>query len=232
MLSENSVQKSRWSKLAFTGCCIACFGDLAITFIFPSFYPGYQPDLQAISVLGIAASPVGHIVSFLWILLGLVFLVFAFSYYKSNNKGSAERKAAWLIAIYALCDVVGSGAFPGTFTPGKMTTAQNMHNVLGALGTLAILVTPFILMKKGTTRESHFFFRYLVITSVSGLTMWFLFIIGRSGLNVPKWILNLHGIWQRIFLVTYYLFLVVLSYRNVLLNSLNATIPPRLSRDP
>lgn len=204
----------RLSGAAFIACIIACTGDLITSFIFPLFYPGYHPLSQTISAMGISASPIGREISWSWIFLGMLFVVFAYTYFKSAEPDSRERIAAWLIAVYGICDVLGSGAFPGVYHPGHLSLSETMHYILGAAGTAAIIVLPFFYMNRQNRKNSPLFFAYLVFVVVTGLILWFFFVTARLQLNWLGWEKKLVGLWQRSSQVNYYVFLLVIAFRH------------------
>jgi hypothetical protein len=212
MISVQHIK--RLSERAFILCIIACTGDLITSFIFPLFYPGYHPLSQTISAMGIASSPIGREISWSWIILGMLFVVFAFTYYKSAEAASHQRKAAWLIAVYGICDVFGSGAFPGVYHPGHLSLSETMHYILGAAGTLAIFVLPFFYMTRVNRKNDPLFFAYLKFVVFTGVTLWFFFVTARLQLNWLGWAERLVGLWQRSFQVNYYVFLMVIAFRH------------------
>ena len=50
----------------------ACLGDLVMTYLLGTWYPGYKPFLQPMSDLGDSGSPVARLTSNWWVTMGLL----------------------------------------------------------------------------------------------------------------------------------------------------------------
>jgi hypothetical protein len=206
-----------WSYVALAACLVATICDLVSLAVFARLYPSYDPKLQPISALGATGSPLAQYVSGWWIFLGLVFLLFAFSYEKSNFlHNRAQLITAWLVGIYALCEETGSGLFPGNHLAGRLTTMGIVHNIFGAIGVIALMAIPFVLMQKYTNALHPAFYRFLWIISVAGLFFFMLFSISRFSLPRLYGLQTLHGFWQRLFVADYYCMLAVIAVKQVL----------------
>ena len=210
----------RWSYAALITCLVATVGDLASLAVFARFYPAYSPRLEPISALGASGSPIALFVSGWWVLMGLVFLLFAYTYGKSNFlQHPAQKISAWLIGVYAIGEEVGSGLFPGNHLAGHLTLSGIIHNVIGGIGVIAIVAIPFVLMKKYTRAGDAAFNRFLLIISVSGIIFFILFSISRLALPEIHALRFWHGLWQRFFIANYYIMLVAIALKQVLESS-------------
>jgi len=206
----------RWSYTALTACLIATVCDLVSLAVFARLYPAYDPRLQPISALGASSSPITRFVSGWWILLGLVFLLFAYAYGESNFlHHPAQRVSAWLIGVYALGEEAGSGLFPGNHVAGHLTASGIVHNCIGGLGTIALVALPFVLMKKYTRKDHPAFYRFLLIISLTGIIFFLLFSLSRLTLPEIHGLRLWHGLWQRLFVADYYAILVVVAAKQV-----------------
>jgi Protein of unknown function (DUF998) len=207
----------RWSYTALIACVFATVCDVVSLAVFARFYPGYDPGLQPISALGASGSPIARFVSGWWILLGFVFLLFAFAYGKSNVlHNPAQKIAAWLIGVYGLGEEAGSGLFPGNHVAGHLTSTGIIHNGIGGIGTVALIAVPFVLMIKYNRTDHPAFHRFLLIISLTGILFFLIFSLSRLTLPAMQGLRLLHGLWQRLFVADYYIMLVVIAARQVL----------------
>jgi hypothetical protein len=182
--------------------------------VFARFYPGYDARIQPVSALGAKGSPIAGLVSGWWIFIGMVFLIFAFSFGKTNYSHKRPHMlTAWLIGIYATGEEIGSGVFPGNHLAGRLTTTGIIHNLIGGIGVLALVLSPFVMKRKYPRIDYPSFNRFLSIISLSGIFVFLLFSITKLNLAGIPWFRSLHGLWQRLFIANYYLFLIVLSLK-------------------
>jgi len=203
-----------WSKIAVVTCLIACIGDMILVNIFSRYYPGFNPVVQPTSALGALGSPVAHVVSAWWIIAGFIFLFFAFAYYQSEEiQTKAHHLTSWLFGIYAVGEEMGSGIFPGNRILGHLTTIGILHNVIGGIGTGALLISPFVLLKKYRKNEDYLLSRYLLFVCISGILIFITFTISHFNWPGMKWLYLRHGLIQRIFITDYYLFMIVMALK-------------------
>jgi hypothetical protein len=189
----------------------ACLGDLVMTYLLGTWYPGYKPFLQPMSDLGHSGSPVAWLTSNWLVTMGLLFVVFGYGFYRAfSHQGKPLRIAAWMIAAYGLGEGLGSGLVPGS--PGNDFRTPNsiVHNMLGGFGVLAVVLLPFFIMKIYDARRSPFLYWYSWFTTVTGIFFFVLFSVSRFYQPEGSWI-TYHGLWQRLFMLTYYLFLICLA---------------------
>jgi hypothetical protein len=193
-------------------CFLACLCDIFSIPVFTRFYPGYNPVAQPISVLGAAGSPIARFVSWCWIFIGVLFLLFAVGYGLSNyRKLTAHRFAAWLIGIYGLGEEIGSGVFPGNHLAGHLTAIGWIHNMVGGIGMAALMVLPPVLMRKFTRSEFPVLHRFCLIITIIGLFIFVGFTISHISAFTGRRFALWHGLWQRLWVVNYYVFLMVIA---------------------
>jgi hypothetical protein len=204
-----------WSRIAVVTCFIACLGDMLLVNIFSRYYPEFNPVVQPTSALGALGSPVAHLVSAWWIIAGFIFLFFAISFYLSEeNPTKIHHLASWLFGLYAVGEEMGSGIFPGNRILGHLTTIGILHNVIGGIGTAALLISPFVILKKYDWKENYLISRYLFFVCISGILIFVAFTISHFNRPGMKWLYMRHGLIQRIFLIDYYLFMIIIAYKH------------------
>jgi hypothetical protein len=203
-----------WVYVSLIACLVACLGDLAALVVFAHLYHGYNASLQTISALGAWESPISRLVSWWWIFIGSVFLLFAFAYGKCDvEPGSAQKRTAWLVAIYAAGEEIGSGIFPGNHLSGHLTSTGIVHNIVGGIGVVALVIAPFVLMRKYTPKDQPSFNHFLRLISLLGILAFVVFSLSRIVQPEYLWLRLRQGIWQRLFVVDYYIFLIGIAFK-------------------
>jgi hypothetical protein len=192
---------------------LACLGDLCMIYLLGTRYPGYKPLLQAMSDMGHEGSPVARIVSTEWIIMGLMFIIFGYGFYRAFlHCNKMARTAGWLLALYGIGEGLGSGLIPGT--PGKpfQTPWSIIHSGLGGVGVLAAILLPFAIINLFNARRSSNLYWYSWFTTVTGVLFFILFSISNYYHPEGNWI-SYMGLWQRLFRLIYYLFFIYLAVR-------------------
>lgn len=196
-------------------CFIGCIGDFLSLFILGSHYPGYSQLHDTMSSLGSTASPVSGIISAMWVILGLLMIVFAFGFKEAFPRDDKYVKAVfWLLILYGLGEGAGSGLFKADTVSGTYTISFIVHDILGSAGLIAILILPLIVQKIKPYFSGRCFIRYSVITVVSGTLFLVLFSFRFIG-NETNALSSLKGLWQRLFVLVYYIYLTVLAIKMI-----------------
>jgi hypothetical protein len=204
--------------LALTGsvaCFAGCSGDFLSLFIFGPDYPGYSQLHDTMSSLGSSASPVSDIISAWWVLLGILMIMFAFGFrsaYPPRDK--YVRIVFWLLILYGLGEGLGSGLFKADRVSGSYTTSFIVHDILGGAGVVAILVLPLIIQKISPFFSSPRFIRFSYITFVLGTLFLVLFSFRFIG-NGENIMAEYKGLWQRLFILVYYIYLTTIGIKIV-----------------
>ena len=188
----------------------ACGGDLIATWLLGTWYPGYEPLLQAMSDLGAENSPVARLASDWWILLGLMFVVFGIGFYRAFPSRKHSGAAAWMIALYGLGEGVGSGLIPETLGDPLLSPANIAHKAVSVIGMSALVALPFWITRIFDGSRSPFSRLYLWLTTGGGGFFIILFIVSEFYRPKGSWI-SYHGLWQRLFVLIYYVFLIRLA---------------------
>jgi hypothetical membrane protein len=209
--THQRVFSSLMIRIAAVIGVLACLEDICLTYILGSRYPGYNRFLQAMSDLGHEGSPVARSASTGWIIMGLMFIVFGYGFYRAFvHYSKIARAAGWMLALYGIGEGLGSGLIPGS--PGKAfgTGASIVHSLIGGVGVLASILLPFIIIKMFNARKSSALFWYSWLTTVFGVFFFILFSISNFYRPEGSWISYL-GLWQRLYMLVYYLFFIYLA---------------------
>jgi hypothetical membrane protein len=190
---------------------LACLEDIYVSYLLGSRYPGYNPMLQAMSDLGHEGSPVARIASTGWVIMGLMFIIFGYGFYRAFfNHSKIARTAGWMLALYGIGEGLGSGLIPGT--PGHYfeANASIFHSLLGGVGVSAAVLLPFVIIKMFNATKSPFLFWHSWLTTVFGVFFLILFSLSNFYRPEGNWISYL-GLWQRIYVLIYYLYFICLA---------------------
>jgi Protein of unknown function (DUF998) len=192
--------------IAAACCFIACIGDFTVTFLIGYFYRGYNFLTQSESYLGNADSPVAIYMSTWGVIFSLLFIVYAFALRKTIfSKGSWQLVGVWLIVIYGLGEGVGSGLFPYNHISNELTLSGKLHSIFSAIGDLAMVLLPFVILKifpKQLFPKLNF---YAWFAGISGPVLIIIFLLARQN------IIPMKGLWQRLFLLDYYLLMMAVA---------------------
>ncbi len=204
-----------WATASMILCIVACVGDMGMVFMSTQFYKGYNSISQPISRLGAMGSPIARFMSIWWIFIGLLLVFYAIAFGKSNASGNKWHTiTAWLIACYAVFEQAGSGIFPGNRIAGHYTPVGIVHNSLGAIGVIALIIAPFVISRKYRHTEYTGMLWFLRMVSMTGIPLFVIFIFSHFSFHIMHWIIARHGLWQRLFISIYYLFLIVISIKH------------------
>lgn len=199
------------SSLSAILCIMACLTDLILIYIFGKQIPGFNQLKSTLSSLGVSTSPVAAAVTVWSVILGLLFVFFAFGFRETfHTYGKQVNIASWLIVLYGLGEGVASGVFRADTVNGHLTTLAYLHDFLGGIGVVALLILPFVMRKVFSAFSFPIFFRFTGIVSAVGLISTLLFSF-RLEYFAGSFLYNYSGLWQRIFLLNYYTYFVVIA---------------------
>ncbi len=72
-------------------CITACLADLLILYTLGKKFPGYNQATDTLSRLGASVSPVSSVVSYWWVILGIVFILFGIGFaVRYRRRGSRQ----------------------------------------------------------------------------------------------------------------------------------------------
>lgn len=187
-------------------CFLACAGDFAVTFILGALYPGYNFIYQSESYLGTSESPVAAYMNVWGVVLCFLLIIFACGLKKTIfREGKWQAVGVWFIILYGIGEGAGSGLFPYDHVNNILTLSGKLHSFFGALGGVAITFVPFVCIKIFSKNT------YPVMNACCRFAFFFGLIVGIMFLISGDGIIPYKGLWQRIFILNYHLFLSVLA---------------------
>jgi uncharacterized membrane protein YecN with MAPEG domain len=185
---------------------LASVGDFIVTFLLGHFYPGYDFVYQSESFLGTSESPVAPYMNTWGVIFFLLLSIFAYGLHKTIFRGSRwQAVGVACIFLYGLGEGAGSGLFPYDHINGALTTSGILHSLFGGLAGFSIALAPFAGTKIFSSNLSPRMNAYSWTVFVSGLILIIVFLVSERGLISYK------GFWQRIFILDYHLYLLVLA---------------------
>jgi hypothetical protein len=138
----------------------------------------------------------------------LLFIAYAFCLRKTIfKKGVWQHVAVWLIAIYGAGEGVGSGLFPYNQVSDHLTMANKLHLIFSGLGDAALVILPFVVFKIFPKRIYPGLHTCAGIVAFSGPVLIIFFLLARA--SILPW----RGLWQRLYLLDYYLLLIAISIK-------------------
>jgi hypothetical protein len=192
-------------------CITACVGEFAVLFVLGAYYPGYNHLKDSMSILGSSASCVSEEISTWWIIMGVLIIFFGTGFKKEfSMKGSYATFASWLIILYGFGEGIGSGAFKLDHAVNRFITPALIHNTLGGIGVVAILLLPYIMKKVITRSEMPSFYLMSRIVFITGIITILLFLF-RYSRDKTNFFSLYKGLWQRLFMLNTYIYLSVIA---------------------
>jgi hypothetical protein len=188
-----------------------CVGEFVTMVVFGAFYPGYSQLKDTLSALGATASPVSAEMSAWWIFIGVIFIFFGIAVKKAFPEDLKYAKiASWIIIIYGLGEGLGSGAFKADHLGHSIATSLIIHDTLGGIGVVAILILPLIMLNMVPKNSNPRFHTFSKIIFVVGVLMVLLFLF-RYSPNKDNYFLIYKGLWQRLFMLNTYIYTSVIA---------------------
>ena len=193
-------------------CIAVCIGEFVALFVLGSFYPGFNHLKDTMSSLGASNSPVSNEISTWWVIMGLLFIFFATGLRKAfSEKGLYSKIASWLIILYGFGEGIGSGAFKADHIANSLKTSAVIHDTLGGLGVIAVLILPLIMQKVITKNEMPAFYRLSKIVFIAGIVTVGLFLFRYSS-DENNFFTLYKGLWQRLFMLNTYLYFSSIAF--------------------
>lgn len=205
---ENSGKYVIWA--AYAGI-LAAVTDLVSTVGFGFLYPGYSWINDTVSKLGATASPVSTQISILWIVIGILLILFGLGFRKAfSGKGHYAILVSWLIVLYGLGEGIGSGVFKADRLANALTTSGFIHEIFGSVGVVAILLFPFAMLKIIPESENRKMY-ILAKFAFSGGIIFILLFLSRYTTDSTNFVSVYKGLWQRLFILISYIYLISIA---------------------
>lgn len=197
-----------YGRIAVATCFAACIGDFAVTFVIGFLHGHYDFINQSESYLGTDDSPVAVYMNIWGVLFTILFVVCAWALRRTIlSSGRWATIAVWLIAIYGIGEGMGSGLFPYNHVGAELTLSGKLHSLFSGIGVSALVALPYVLLKLFPASAFPALHRLFLIVAISAPTFILLFLLSKDNALPYK------GLWQRLFILDYYLLLMVLAWQ-------------------
>jgi hypothetical protein len=204
MIMKNS---RRYTVVSAAACFTACIGEFVAMFVYGAQYPGYSHLKDTMSSMGASVSPVSDEISVWWVTMGVLLIMFGTGLNKAfSEKGKYASYASWLVILYGIGEGIGSGVFKANRISNELSTSALIHDFLGGIGVITILLFPLIMQKVITKKEMPFFHRMSQIIFISGIITVVLFLFRYSQIE-NNFVAVYKGLWQRLFMLNTYIYL-------------------------
>jgi hypothetical protein len=195
---------------ALIGISACIFDSLFVSYL-GKIAPGYDPLREPMSILGSETSPFAHQISIWWVVQGVAFILFAIGFIISfSDHRRLVRIASTLIIIYGIGEGIASGVIPIELKDGRLTIQGYIHDLLGGIGVIAVMILPFILCKLFTLEQQKILYWFSLILGVLGILFFIMFTISKI-LEVDHGVFAFGGCWQRLSSIDYYLCFIIIS---------------------
>lgn len=200
-------------------CWLVCIGDLTVNFILGIHLPGYHMLMETESYLGRTGMPTAPYVAVWGIFFSILFLLFARSWYDFfPQKTKAVTISTALLILYGVGEGLGSGLVHFDQVNGHATVSGVIHQIFSMSTDTGLFVFPIFVLgifPKKLFPRIHLS-SWLAIGF--GLSFNICFLLGKT-LGITQGLLSLAGLWQRLFLLDYYLYLLFLTHQMLLIRS-------------
>jgi hypothetical protein len=175
-------------------------------------FPGYDSTREVLSRLGCADSPVRFWINGWWCLFGILIAVFACGFFRAFGNGellSWPGLAVLLLVVFGLGSGPGAGLFPMDVPGTPRTLAGTLHSTLSGAGFAALVVFPAVCLGVFSGGKSPVLWWWSLVALLDGIALGVL--VSISGKPGATGMLALGGLWQRVFLLSYYLHLSAIA---------------------
>jgi hypothetical protein len=166
---------------------------------------------EVLSQLGTAESPVRRWINAWWCVFGLLVVLFAWGYYRAFAHGavlSAGSLAAWLLVLFGVGAGPGAGLFPMDAPGREPTLTGTLHHWISGAGFVALVFVPALGLAVFRGQAPALFWLSCAVL-LGGLGL--LGVILASGRPGASGLLALGGLWQRTFLLNYYVYVAAIA---------------------
>ncbi|MEP7268917.1 MAG: DUF998 domain-containing protein [Saprospiraceae bacterium] len=192
--------------ITLISCLLACVGDFVVTFILGYYYEGYNFIEQSQSILGTSGSPVANYMNSWGIIFSFLFAVYAFCLRRTIFKYSKlQFIASCLVALYGFGEGIGSGMFPFEKENNAFTGIGWLHLLFSALGDIGLVLFPILSLQIFKSSEYPRLRKLALFLSISGPILIGCFLMTKFN-TLPY-----RGLWQRLFLLNYYILLMSIA---------------------
>ena len=190
---------------------LAIIIDIVSMFTYGFLRLGYNSMNETVSSLGSSGSLMSTQISAIWIIVGVLLILFGLGFRKAfSEKGRFAKGASWLIILYGFGEGIGSGIFRADRIANSPTILGVIHEILGSMGVIAILFLPLVMQKVITKKENPLLQIVSIIVFVLG-ALFMVFFLFRFSTDGNNFFYLYKGLWQRLFILITSIYLLSIA---------------------
>ena len=190
---------------------LAILIDIVSMFTYGFLRLGYNSMNETVSSLGSSGSLMSTQISAIWIIVGVLLILFGLGFRKAfSEKGRFAIGASWLIILYGFGEGIGSGIFRADRIANSPTILGVIHEILGSMGVIAILFLPLVMQKVITKKENPLLQIVSIIVFVLG-AVFMVFFLFRFSTDGNNFFYLYKGLWQRLFILITSIYLLSIA---------------------
>jgi len=190
---------------------LAIIIDIVSMFTYGFLRLGYNSMNETVSSLGSSGSLMSTQISAIWIIVGVLLILFGLGFRKAfSEKGRFAIGASWLIILYGFGEGIGSGIFRADRIANSPTILGVIHEILGSMGVIAILFLPLVMQKVITKKENPLLQIVSIIVFVLG-AVFMVFFLFRFSTDGNNFFYLYKGLWQRLFILITSIYLLSIA---------------------
>jgi len=190
---------------------LAIIIDIVSMFTYGFLRLGYNSMNETVSSLGSSGSLMSTQISAIWIIVGVLLILFGLGFRKAfSEKGRFAIGASWLIILYGFGEGIGSGIFRADRIANSPTILGVIHEILGSMGVIAILFLPLVMQKVITKKENPLLQIVSIIVFVLGV-LFMVFFLFRFSTDGNNFFYLYKGLWQRLFILITSIYLLSIA---------------------
>lgn len=197
--------------IGLIACWLVCVGDFAVSTLLGMHLQGYHLLTQTESFLGRKGISTAPYMAIWGIVFSILFVLFARAWYDFfPRKTALVRLSTAILVLYGLGEGVGSGLLHFNQINGHTTLSGTLHQMVSIPADIGLFLFPgmaMILFAKNKLPNIRFA-SWMVI--IIGFLINIIFLLGRYA-PVSGKIFSWLGLWQRLFLLDYYFYLVFIT---------------------
>lgn len=203
-------------KYGFHLLVLVVISELALPFIFASFYPEYSQTSMLISAFGEIHSPVRVAFKIWQITDGILFILTVPAFY-NRFKATSSKQSFWLslmIAAYGIGDCIITGLFDRSSQTIRFDPEEMLHDYASGAGFIALLVGTFLLIRLYSLENRTSLVKSLWLIFLLSSIFMLLFALPRIPI-IDQLHLPYRGLWQRANLLFLYLPFLITALQTI-----------------
>ena len=203
--------KATTIKIGWIACCTVCILDFVVSTSLGLSLPGYDPLRQTISALGRSGQVTAPYVAIWGVVFSILFLLFARAWFVFfENKNKLVYWSTTLLLIYGIGEGLGSGLIHFDVVNGHPTFSGHLHQIFSSIADIGLFSFPFLVMRLFPKSKHPNIHSISILVIILGLAFNLVFLWGKH-MDIHSGPIAWFGLWQRLFLLDYYLYLMILA---------------------